>query len=592
MLLCASLLGLWPAAPPGGGHHARAAEGIQLVPGSVEVDDATSQAVLDALQSATAVVPELHSFAITDVRVEGGWAALSILGLAQVHDGQRWSLEQDGAWFGLALLRRSGDGWQGALQGTGAFSELLRGAPRTFIGENARADLEPVSRPRLLSESSYIFPWEAGAAMHYGALGVHDNGFSFGDHVGWKAVDMLSDGNTAAGHAPNRLLAAEAGTITYKCTDPNNVAVRIAGFFYTHLEDNAGLQTLASFAQGAELGQMKTGSFGTQGAMCGWATQGDNWFHIHWGFPNADLAVEDWTLSMSTENWTNGSQTITPGGGWITAHGLPTTLTISGNAGVADATLAFTGGSTTSDAGGDYTITVPYGWSGSVTPTKTYYTFTPTGTEYQGIASDLTAQDYAAALHTFADVPHSGKEWMEPWVDAFYDAGITTGCGTNPLRYCPEDPVTRAAMAVFVLRAIEGSSYVPPPVSHYFADMPVAGKEWMEPWVDEFYRRGITGGCAGTPLRYCPENPVTRAAMAVFVLRALDGSAYVPPATVHNFSDMPVPGKEWMEPFVDEFYARGITTGCGANPLIYCPESSVTRAAMAVFIDRAYGFYP
>jgi hypothetical protein len=80
--------------------------------------------------------------------------------------------------------------------------------------------------------------------------------------------------------------------------------------------------------------------------------------------------------------------------------------------------------------------------------------------------------------------------------------------------------------------------------------------------------------------------------MAVFLLRALEGSSYVPPATTHTFSDMPVVGKEWMEPWVDEFYSRGITTGCGAAPLIYCPENSVTRAAMAVFIDRAYGLYP
>jgi hypothetical protein len=181
---------------------------------------------------------------------------------------------------------------------------------------------------------------------------------------------------------------------------------------------------------------------------------------------------------------------------------------------------------------------------------------------------------------------------MEPWIDAFYMNGVTTGCGADPLIYCPENAVTRAAMAVFILRAVEGPAYAPPAARHYFSDLPVAGKEWMEPWVDEFYDRGITTGCGTSPLRYCPENPVTRAAMAVFLLRALEGSSYAPPPTVHNFSDMPVAGKEWMEPWVDEFYSRGITTGCASDPLRYCPENSVTRAAMAVFIDRAYGFYP
>ena len=181
---------------------------------------------------------------------------------------------------------------------------------------------------------------------------------------------------------------------------------------------------------------------------------------------------------------------------------------------------------------------------------------------------------YEAVGGVFDDVPVSGKEWMEPWIDVFYYHGITTGCGASPLIYCPESSVTRAAMAVFVLRAKHGASYVPPATTHTFVDMPVAGKEWMEPWVDQLYAEGITSGCGAGPI-FCPENPVTRAAMAVFLLRALEGSSYVPPPTVHNFSDMPVAGKEWMEPFVDEFYSRGITTGCGAGSFDLLPGESV-----------------
>jgi hypothetical protein len=45
-----------------------------------------------------------------------------------------------------------------------------------------------------------------------------------------------------------------------------------------------------------------------------------------------------------------------------------------------------------------------------------------------------------------------------------------------------------------------------------------------------------------------------------------------------------------MEPWIDQFAAQGITTGCGGGN--YCPENNVTRAEMAVFIDRAYHFYP
>jgi hypothetical protein len=187
---------------------------------------------------------------------------------------------------------------------------------------------------------------------------------------------------------------------------------------------------------------------------------------------------------------------------------------------------------------------------------------------------------------TFADVPVDHPLWA--YIEAFYNAGITSGCGVSPLIYCPDSPVNRAAMAVFLLRAKHGAGYAPPPAVHMFADLPVTGKEWQEAWVDQFFLEGITTGCGTGPLIYCPENPVTRAAMAVFILRTIEGPSYTPPPASHYFADLPVTGKEWMEPWVDEFYRRGITTGCGTGPLIFCPENPVKRQAMAAFIVRAF----
>ena len=194
---------------------------------------------------------------------------------------------------------------------------------------------------------------------------------------------------------------------------------------------------------------------------------------------------------------------------------------------------------------------------------------------------------FTSRWSTFADVPEDHPFWA--YIEAFHNAGITGGCGFDPMIFCPDLATTRAAMAVFLLRAKYGASYTPPAASHYFADMPVAGKEWMEPWVDQLYREGITGGCGVSPLRYCPENPVTRAAMAVFILRAVHGASYTPPAASHYFADMPVAGKEWMEPWVDQAYREGITSGCDTGPLVFCPENTVWRKTMAVFIVRAFG---
>ncbi len=276
-------------------------------------------------------------------------------------------------------------------------------------------------------------------------------------------------------------------------------------------------------------------------------------------------------------------------------HISSNSVTISGNAGVGGAVLSYMDGtarSVASDASGGYAFSVPHGWSGTVTPSKGYYTFSPPSRTYGSLTSAQSAQDYTATVvHIFSDLPVAGQEWMEAWIDAFYGAGITSGCGTNPLIYCPTSNVTRAEIAVFLLRARHGASYQPPAASHYFSDMPVKGKEWMEAWADEFYREGLTSGCGTNPLIYCPEQAVTRSEIAVFVLRASHAAGWQPPASTGIFSDVPVSGQQWMQPWIEEFYREGITSGCNASPLKYCPLSNATRAEMAVFVDRAFHLY-
>ncbi len=188
---------------------------------------------------------------------------------------------------------------------------------------------------------------------------------------------------------------------------------------------------------------------------------------------------------------------------------------------------------------------------------------------------------------TFADVGPNAWYWR--YVEGFYKAGLSGGCAITPLRFCPDRAVTRAEMAVFLLRALNPAGYVPTAeTTALFTDVPVPGKESMQPWIEQFYLNGITSGCASLPLRYCPERQVTRAEMAVFILRAIHGNEYTPPAKTDIFSDVPIAGKEWMQPWIEQLYREGITTGCGTSPLRYCPEKSVTRAEMSIFIDKAF----
>ncbi|GAG43386.1 unnamed protein product, partial [marine sediment metagenome] len=68
------------------------------------------------------------------------------------------------------------------------------------------------------------------------------------------------------------------------------------------------------------------------------------------------------------------------------------TYTITGNAGIDGATMTGLPSSPVSDAGGDYSDTVDYGWSGTVTPTKAGYTFDPNSITYSNVTSDQTNQ--------------------------------------------------------------------------------------------------------------------------------------------------------------------------------------------------------
>lgn len=73
-----------------------------------------------------------------------------------------------------------------------------------------------------------------------------------------------------------------------------------------------------------------------------------------------------------------------------------TTYTISGNTGVGDVTLSYSAGTASSDTNGNYAITVPAGWSGSITPSRAGFTFTPVNLPYSNVLSDQPDQDYTA----------------------------------------------------------------------------------------------------------------------------------------------------------------------------------------------------
>jgi hypothetical protein len=216
-------------------------------------------------------------------------------------------------------------------------------------------------------------------------------------------------------------------------------------------------------------------------------------------------------------------------------------------------------------------------WSGSISRNISHGTAQVDSVHIQSV----NFSSYSG-LRVFLDV--SDTYWARSFIERLYNAGITGGCTTNPLRYCPEATVTRAQMAVFLLRGIHGSAYNPPAVgaSTGFGDVPTT--YWAAAWIKQLAAGGITGGCGiGT---YCPEAPVTRAQMAVFLLRSKHGASYTPPAVGASTGFGDVPPGYWAAAWIKQLVAEGITTGCGAGT--YCPEAPVTRAQMAVFLVRTF----
>jgi hypothetical protein len=181
---------------------------------------------------------------------------------------------------------------------------------------------------------------------------------------------------------------------------------------------------------------------------------------------------------------------------------------------------------------------------------------------------------------TFLDVPFSHSFWI--WIERLFYNGITGGCSSTG--YCPNNNVSRGHMAVFLLRGKYGAAYTPPPVgdSTGFNDVPITHP--LAGWIKQLVVEGITSGCGGG--NYCPNDPVTRGQMAVFLLRAEHGGVYMPPdvGVTTGFDDVPVthPLAAWIKQLATE----GISSGCGGGN--YCPTDAVTRAQMAVFLIRTF----
>ena len=180
---------------------------------------------------------------------------------------------------------------------------------------------------------------------------------------------------------------------------------------------------------------------------------------------------------------------------------------------------------------------------------------------------------------SFTDVPDADPFWAA--VDAAAMNGVTAGCGSG--RFCPTSSTSRASVAAFLLRGKNGPLYAPPPATGtVFGDVP-AGSLAAD-FIEELSNEAITSGCGGGD--FCPSEPVTRAGMAVLVLKTLHGASFVPPpATGTVFADVPVDA--FAASWIEELFHEGVSAGCGGGN--FCPGAPLSRAQAAALVVHAFG---
>jgi hypothetical protein len=140
--------------------------------------------------------------------------------------------------------------------------------------------------------------------------------------------------------------------------------------------------------------------------------------------------------------------------------------------------------------------------------------------------SDSASVSFSTFLPPGGTFIDDNGHFAEGAIEAIYAVGVTRGCNppTNN-RFCPDADVTREQMAAFLARALGLSATS---TDHFDDD----NGSVLESAINRLAEAGITVGCNPPDSdRYCPNSPVERGQMAVFLARAIDGLRPIyPPA--------------------------------------------------------------
>jgi hypothetical protein len=115
-------------------------------------------------------------------------------------------------------------------------------------------------------------------------------------------------------------------------------------------------------------------------------------------------------------------------------------------------------GSTTAGCGVDVSTSIPYEYDANLGgPLFAAVTWVSTNFDGSDRFNDMAISFHrivspAPDMPTFNDVPVSHPFFQ--FIEALSASGITAGCQASPPLYCPDAPLTRGQMAVFLAKAL------------------------------------------------------------------------------------------------------------------------------------------
>ena len=191
----------------------------------------------------------------------------------------------------------------------------------------------------------------------------------------------------------------------------------------------------------------------------------------------------------------------------------------------------------------------------------------------------LLSAKSALSLDVFDDIPNSDPSWPDVELATLY--GIVGG--QTPQHFSPGDPIARGPLAVSLAKLFGFTTS--PPATPSFADVPANSPYYAA--VEQIYAAGLTSGCGGTPLNYCPDTVTTRAQFAALLVKGIasTGVSTTPPTSL-LFSD--VPSTFLFFPFIQFAGQNQLLDGCG--PQLFCPGDPLTRSQVAQAASRTLRF--